>query len=1071
MVAAHKEANPSNTNAAIADITRTILAEAGAGNSVLTDATVDKYLSDIDDTDLLARAPAVWSTIVQNHLAFANEFQSGAAKMRIFTPKAAEHGWESPCTVIEFINDDMPFLVDSIAMEITRQGVAIQQIAHPLFAVTRDAHGALTALSPPADGQKLESWIHIEVERLTDAARIKMLGDGLVAILSDVRAAVEDWTKMKSKVQDVLSNLGGAAKVVPLEELDEARAFLQWAGDNHFTFMGYRDYDLVSANGKDSLKIVANSGLGVLREPKLGGVSASFNELPDHLKKLARSPQLLVLTKANSRATVHRAGYLDYIGIKRFDVNGQVIGERRFIGLYTSSSYHGDPTEIPLLRQKIAKVLARAGYPAGSHAGKNLLSILDNYPRDELFQIADDELYDISMGILRLGERGRTKLFIRRDLYARFYSCLIFLPRENYNTEVRVKLQDLLKRSLNGASAEFNVQLTESVLARIHMLVRTNPGSVSDIDTDALEAEIVAITRRWEDGVFANVATSIGEDAANAARREFVQPFPVAYREDTGAAQAIADFSASRQLTASAPLNVALHLAGDQLRFRAYHLATPITLSTALPMLENMGVKVKNERAYKIARNNADPIWIHEYSLTHSLASLELSAIKANFENTFLRAWTKTIENDGFNRLTLAAQLGAADVLVLRTYAKYLKQTGFTYSQSYLEQTLASHASIARDLIALFHARFDPAADNARAKAMADIAASIDTKLDDVANADEDRILRRFLAVIQATLRTNYYQQKPYLSVKLESAKVPELPEPRPLFEIFVYSPRVEGIHLRFGKVARGGLRWSDRPEDFRTEVLGLVKAQQVKNAVIVPVGSKGGFVLKAAPPSSDRDAFMKEGVDCYKNFLRGLLDLTDNLVKGKVVAPNNVVRHDADDPYLVVAADKGTATFSDYANGISAEYGHWLGDAFASGGSAGYDHKKMGITARGAWESVKRHFREIGVNTQTTDFTVAGVGDMSGDVFGNGMLLSEHIRLIAAFDHRHIFLDPNPDAANSFKERARMFALPRSSWDDYDKALISKGGRLFPRGAKSIELTPEAKATLGIDEIGRAHV
>ena len=1064
MAAAQKEVIPGNTNAAIADITRTILVAAGDGKCVLTEATVDKYLSDIDDTDLLARATPVWASIVQNHLAFAQDFQSGAAKMRIFTPKAAEHGWEAPCTVIEFVNDDMPFLVDSIAMEIIRQGIAILQIAHPLFAVTRDKHGSLTALTPPAEGQKLESWIHIEVERLTDATRIKALGDGLVTILSDVRAAVEDWAKIKSKVPDVLSNLGGAAKVVPLEELDEARAFLQWAADNHFTFLGYRDYDLVSANGKDSLKIVTNSGLGVLREPKLGGVSASFNELPDHLKKLARSPQLLVLTKANSRATVHRAGYLDYIGVKRFDANGQVIGERRFIGLYTSSSYHGDPTEIPLLRQKISKVLARAGYPAGSHAGKNLLSILDNYPRDELFQIADDELYDISMGILRLGERGRTKLFIRRDLYARFYSCLIFLPRENYNTEVRVKLQDLLKRSLNGSSAEFNVQLTESVLARIHMLVRTSPGNITDVDTEALEAEIVALTRRWEEGVFANVAKALGEDAANAARREFVQPFPVAYREDTGVAQAIADFGSSRQLSAEAPLNVALHLAGDQLRFRAYHLATPITLSTALPMLENMGVKVKNERAYKIARNNADPIWIHEYSLTHSLAALDLAAIKAKFENAFLRAWAKTIENDGFNRLTLAAQLGAEEVLVLRTYAKYLKQTGFTYSQSYLEQTLASHAGIARDLIALFHARFDPAGDQGRGKTMADIAASIDAKLDDVANADEDRILRRFLAVIQATLRTNYYQQKPYLSVKLESAKVPELPEPRPLFEIFVYSPRFEGIHLRFGKVARGGLRWSDRPEDFRTEVLGLVKAQQVKNAVIVPVGSKGGFVLKAAPPSSDRDAFMKEGVDCYKNFLRGLLDLTDNLVKGKVVAPNNVVRHDADDPYLVVAADKGTATFSDYANGISAEYGHWLGDAFASGGSAGYDHKKMGITARGAWESVKRHFREIGVNTQTTDFTVAGVGDMSGDVFGNGMLLSKHIRLVAAFDHRHIFLDPNPDAANSFKERARMFVLPRSSWDDYDKALISKGGGLFPRGAKSIDLTPEVKAALGID-------
>jgi glutamate dehydrogenase len=1068
MAAAHAEATLENTNSVIAEITQAIhtavFFEPSENLAMLDHAVVDTYLSDIDDTDLLARNPTDWAAIVRNHLTFGTDFQSGAPKMRIYSPKVGEHGWQAPCTVIEFVNDDMPFLVDSIAMEINRQGIAIQQIAHPLFSVRRDKHGTLTALSPITEGQKLESWIHIEIERLTDPARIKSLGDGLVAILSDVRAAVEDWAKMKAKIQDVLSNLGPAAKVVPLAELDEARAFLHWAADNHFTFLGYRDYELLSVNGKDSLKIIPNSGLGVLREPKLGGVSASFNELPDHLKKLARSPQLLVLTKANSRATVHRSGYLDYIGIKRFDADGQVIGERRFIGLYTSSSYHGDPTEIPLLRQKIDKVLTRAGYPAGSHAGKNLLSILDAYPRDELFQIADDELFETAMGILRLGERARTKLFLRRDLYARFYSCLIYLPRENYNTEIRVKLQDLLKKKLRGSSAEFNVQLTESVLARIHMLVRTSPGSVAEVDTVALEREIVALTRRWEEGVFSNLAAALGEDAANAARREFVLPFPAAYREDTGTEQAIADFTASCALSADAPLNVALHLHGDQLRFRVYHLGHPITLSTALPMLENMGVKVKNERAYKIERNDAPPIWIHEYSLTHSLVSVDFAATRAKFEDTFLRAWTKTIENDGFNRLTLNAQLAAADVLVLRTYAKYLKQTGFTYSQNYLEQALAANSIIARDLVELFHTRFDPNFGGDRANKIEAVVNAVEASLDNVANADEDRILRRFLAVIQATLRTNFYQHKPYLSIKLECAKVPELPEPKPLFEIFVYSPRMEGIHLRGGKVARGGLRWSDRPEDFRTEVLGLVKAQMVKNAVIVPVGSKGGFVLKAAPPSNDREAYLKEGIECYKTFLRGLLDITDNLVKGKVVAPRNVVRHDADDPYLVVAADKGTATFSDYANAISAEYGHWLGDAFASGGSAGYDHKKMGITAKGAWESVKRHFREIGVNTQTTDFTVVGVGDMSGDVFGNGMLLSRHIRLVAAFDHRHIFLDPTPDAAKSFAERERMFGLPRSSWEDYDKAIISKGGGVHARAAKSIDLTPEVKQALGID-------
>jgi len=1059
-----------NQHAAFVEVKNIIETSASAARREIALVLLEKYFSDIDEDDFGARGAHDWATILQNHLAFADDFQTGAPKLRLYTPKLAEHGWAANATVIEFVNDDMPFLVDSIAMEINRQGIAIQQIAHPLFATTRDIDGSLTTVASASEGQKLESWIHIEIERLTDSVRIKQLGDGLVSVLNDVRTAVQDWPKMHAKIVDIIGSLDAAANVVPPAELDEARAFLSWVADSHFTFLGYRDYALNSVNNTDTLNIIANSGLGVLREPRLGGVSATFNELPDALKKLAREPQLLVLTKANTRATVHRPGYLDYIGIKRFNASGVVVGERRFIGLYTSSSYHADPADIPLLRQKTSNVMIRAGYPPASHAGKNLLSILDGLPRDELFQMTEDALYETALGVLHLGERARTKLFIRRDLYARFYSCLIYLPRENYNTDIRVKLQDLLKDKLNGTSAEFNVQLTESVLARIHMLVRTNPASVIDIDSKALEADIVALTRRWEDGVFAEVSTTMGEDAANLARREFVQPFPVGYREDVDAKQAIDDFAASRWLSVEQPLSVSLYEHGEdgnKLRIRAYHLGSAVTLSRALPMLENMGVKVESERAYKIERHNAAAIYIHDYSLTHAFGAFDFANIKTKFEATFTRAWNKDIDNDGFNRLTLAANLAFDEVTVLRAYAKYLKQTGFTFSQSYIEQTLAAHSRITASLVSLFHTRFDPVKDANRNDATATIEADINLQLDNVANADEDRILRRFLAVILASLRTNFYQRKAYLSIKLDCAKVPELPEPRPLFEIFVYSPRMEGIHLRGGKVARGGLRWSDRQEDFRTEVLGLVKAQMVKNAVIVPVGSKGGFVLKAAPPPSDRDAYLKEGVACYKNFLRGLLDVTDNLIKGSVVAPPNVVRHDADDPYLVVAADKGTATFSDYANAISAEYGHWLGDAFASGGSVGYDHKKMGITAKGAWESVKRHFREfsdVGHNTQTTDFTVAGVGDMSGDVFGNGMLLSQHIRLVAAFDHRHIFIDPSPDAAASHVERARLFALPRSSWEDYEKSLISKGGGVFARGAKSIALTDEAKQALGID-------
>ena len=1045
----------------------------------------NKYCNDVDAEDFVARNAEQWAALSLSHLAFGNEFQRGAPKMRIFNPRLAENGWDAASTVIEFINDDMPFLVDSIAMEINRQGIAIQLVLHPLFDATRDQHGVLTKLDDAKGGQRVESWIHVEIERITDPARIKALGDGLVAVLGDVRAAVEDFPAMKAKIAEMLSNMGGAAKVVPLEELDEARAFLSWTADNHFTFLGYRDYELSQQKGVDILKIVPKSGLGILREPKLGGVSQSFNELSPELKALARKPQLLVLTKANSRATVHRPGYLDYIGVKRFDDKGNVIGERRMIGLYTSSTYHADPREIPLLRRKISVLMARAGFPASSHAGKNLFSILDTYPRDELFQIGDDELFDTAMGILRLGERARTRMFVRRDIYARFYSCLIYLPRENYNTETRLKLQEILKRAFNGVSVEFNVQLSESVLARIHMLIRTAPGAALQIDIKALEAEVIFALRKWEDGVFTLVTQSpgLGEDVANQARRDFVLPFPAAYREDVSAAQAVADFVTAQSLTNGSPIGMSLYRPStaneNSLRFRLIKLGDAVPLSASLPMLENMGVKVENERSYVIARNNLVPLHIHDFGLTHNFADLELERIKGKFETAFAGIWKREVENDGFNRLTLAASLASEEILLLRAYAKYLKQTGFTFSQQYIEQTLAKHATIAQQLVQLFHARFDPAYPGERIDDEKNIVAAIKETLDAVSNADEDRILRRFLAVIRATLRTNHYQpdkqgaRKSYVSFKFESAKVPELPEPKPLFEIFVYSPRFEGIHLRGGKVARGGLRWSDRPEDFRTEVLGLVKAQMVKNAVIVPVGSKGGFVLKMAPPSSDREAYMKEGVACYQSFLRGLLDITDNLINGTVVPPQHVVRHDADDPYLVVAADKGTATFSDYANAISFEYGHWLGDAFASGGSVGYDHKKMGITAKGAWESVKRHFREItdvhpgGIDTQTTDFTVAGVGDMSGDVFGNGMLLSKHIRLVAAFDHRHVFLDPNPDAAKSYKERERMFALPRSSWEDYNRALISTGGGVYSRGAKNIAVTPEVKAILGISGVG----
>ena len=1052
---------------------------AGAGEKEAR-AFISQYYDNVDPEDLADRAPEDLYGAAMAHLSFARVFATGMPKLRVYNPRPEEHGWSSPHTVIEIVNDDMPFLVDSVTMEVNRQGYTLHLFNHPIIATRRDEEGHLKSFGPAGGEGHHESLIHVEVDREIDPARLKALGGGILAVLADVRAAVEDWKAMRERMQEMVKGLEPPPSFLPKEETDEARAFLEWAADEHFTFLGCRDYELEMVNGEDQLRIVPRSGLGVLREPKLGGVSHSFAELPRELRALAREPRLLVLTKANARATVHRPGYLDYVGVKKFDAAGKVVGERRFVGLYTSSAYHADPREIPLLRRKVARVVERAGFRPSSHMHKNLLSVLQEYPRDELIQIDEDSLLETTMGILRLGDRRKTRVFIRRDLYGRFYSCLIFMPRENFNTDVRVKIQEILKRHLNGTSAEFTVKLSESVLARIHMLVRSSPREQPNYDVHAIEADIVQATRRWEDDLKIALIEILGEERATSVMRRYAHAFPVAYRDAVTPRSAVRDIAFIEKLDAGNPYSVSLYrpVESDEhtLRLRVFRLGASVPLSASLPVLENMGLEVLDELSYEISRGgpgegeNAEPVFMHDFGLRGARPIPDVEAVKPLTEEALLRIARREIDNDGFNRLTPGAALAAEDVVVLRAYAKYLKQTGFTFSQTYIEQTLAAHPGIASKLVALFHARFDPALAARRDEVQKKLNDEIRALLNAVPNADEDRILRRFLHLVAATIRTNHWakgadaRRKPYLSFKFVCAQVPELPEPRPLYEVFVYSTRFEAIHLRGGKVARGGLRWSDRPEDFRTEVLGLMKAQMVKNAVIVPVGSKGGFVLKNAPPASDRDAFLKEGVECYKNFLRGLLDITDNLLGGKVVPPKDVVRHDADDPYLVVAADKGTATFSDIANGVSAEFGFWLGDAFASGGSAGYDHKKMGITAKGAWESVKRHFREMGVDTQTQDFTVVGVGDMSGDVFGNGMLLSRHIKLLAAFDHRHVFLDPNPDPESSFVERERLFNLPRSSWDDYDKTLLSAGGGIFPRSAKSIPVSPEVRAALEID-------
>jgi glutamate dehydrogenase len=796
------------------------------------------------------------------------------------------------------------------------------------------------------------------------------------------------------------------------------------------------------------------------------------------------------------------------------------VAEERFLGLFTSGAYMRRPQDVPLVRRKVEAVLQRAGFRRDSHSGKALRHILETLPRDELFQCTDDELYTTAIGILALQERARTRLFVRRDKYGRFYSCLVYLPRDRFSSEVRERVEATLKRALHGERIDSSIQVGESPLANLHLIVRPKPGDKATYDVGELESKIAQIVRNWHDELRDTLVQKHGEEKGLKLAARFGRALPAGYIEEVTPHIAAADVEMAASLRDADDIRLNLYRSrrkADTLHFKVFRLGGDIALSEVIPLLENMGLKVLTEHLYEIDAEGGR-LYIQDIEVQPALrCEFDIEQVREMFQTAFEQIWRGVAENDAFNKLILGAQLDWRQVSVLRGYCKYLLQTGVPFSQTYMEDTLNRYPAAAGLLVELFEAGFDPQRENAgkasnetarerlgkelqalvppevikahprfvedltaarsapRTQQIALIIASIKVLLEQVASLDEDRILRAYLAVIGATLRTNYFQTErrgtrngishEYFSFKFDSSKVPDLPKPRPYREIFVYSARVEGVHLRFGPVARGGLRWSDRREDFRTEVLGLVKAQMVKNTVIVPVGSKGGFFVKRPPASGERDAVLAEGIACYRMFINGLLDITDNLVEGKVAHPADVVRHDADDPYLVVAADKGTATFSDIANAVSAEHGYWLGDAFASGGSAGYDHKKMGITAKGAWESVKRHFRALGRDCQTQDFTCVGIGDMSGDVFGNGMLLSRHIRLIAAFDHRHVFIDPDPDTAASLKERERMFALPRSSWADYDSKLISKGGGVFARTAKSIPVSPEACRALGIDE------
>jgi glutamate dehydrogenase len=1028
---------------------------------------VRQYYRWVPVPDLADREPDDLCGAVVAHWRTARQRDPGEVKVAVYNPGSERDGWRSPFTVVEIVGDDMPFIVDSVTMELSRQGYGIELLIHPVMRVVRDDEGELVEVLEPgaeAPGMLSESVIHAEVTRQSDSDRLSVLRAGVELILEEVRAAVEDWTPMRDRTAELADALRRDPPPVDAHELAETEAFLQWLADDHFTFLGYREYELGGPH-RSELQAIPGSGLGILR----GSSANPRKPLGARALELAHSEHPLVLTKANSRSTVHRPAYLDYVGLKRYSPDGEVVGERRFLGLYTTMAYKSSPRVIPLLRDKVERVMARAGFPPDSHDAKGLIDILESLPRDLLVQIPTDDLFEIAIGILGLGERQRVRLFVSPDPLDRFVSCTLCLPRDRFNTRNREAAGAILAEAFGGGQVDWRIYLSESVIVRVDFVVHTPDGVPPGYDVPTIEAQIVQATRAWSDDLRAALIAEHGEQEGLDLYRSFGEAFPRGYQADCSGPVAVADIDRVRELERTRRPIISIYRpegAGDDAIRCKLLSAAKVSLSDVLPTFEHMGAKVVDERPYELTPHDRPPVWIYDFGLRCPTRQLERFATA--FAEVFLGVWSGELEDDRLNGLVLAAGLSGREITVIRGVARYLRQATIAFSNRYMEQTLVANPKVAIRLLRLFRSRFDP---DRRDPTAAELGATmIEKAIDEVSSLDEDRILRNFLAVLRATLRTNYFRRdedgRPpgYLSFKLDPTQLPFLPRPRPRYEIFVYSPRVEGIHLRGGKVARGGLRWSDRREDFRTEVLGLMKAQMVKNALIVPVGSKGGFVVKRLPPGDDRKAQLEETIACYRTFLRGLLDLTDNYAGDEVVGPSRVIRYDDDDPYLVVAADKGTASFSDIANDVSAQYGLWLGDAFASGGSHGYDHKQMGITARGAWESVKRHFRELGTDIQNHDFTVVGIGDMSGDVFGNGMLCSPRTRLVGAFNHQHVFLDPNPDPEASYAERRRLFELPRSSWSDYDRSLISAGGGVFQRSAKKIPISTEMQQALGIE-------
>jgi glutamate dehydrogenase len=1037
------------------------------------------YYNGVPANELTSRNTRSLAYIAKNHFELARSWTKGPRAIRVYDPDKDQDGWESKHTIIQIVTANTPFLIDSVMMELHRLGYSIHLTIHPLLHLQRNKKRKIENIIPfttNIDSTLFESFVYMEIDKENDASRLEQLDACLNRILEDTRLAVKDRKAMTNKVGKIIESLESNPSKVSSGEIKRSTLFLRWLLDNNFVFLGIREYDLSIGKQGESLRIVPGTGLGILRSHNNKQQPKSFDILQENIKRNVQSKKLLIITKSNSLSTVHRPAHLDYIGVLRFNTRGRVVGEYRILGLYTSSAYMSNPETIPLIRDKINKVVKQSALVPDGHASKALLNILHTYPRDELFQTDVRQLYDTAMGILSLQERKQVRLFARRDPFDRFFACIVFIPKERFNSDIRQQIQLILMNALNGTSVEFSTTISDSVYAQLYLIIHTSPGTVPKYNLKSIEDNVASATRSWADNLEIAYLEKYERRQSLDYFRRYQTAFPPSYIENNSVEEAIFDSQYIDQALEEKQLTSNLYrdLNSDNNHF-ILKLFTPdnaIPLSTVLPILENMGLFIESERPYKVRPLNAGVVWLHDFGIHYNgLNNSVFLKIRDIFQEAFKQIWAGKIENDGFNRLVLCAGLSAREVMVLRAYAKYMRQLGTSFSEIYIQDTLINNPQITKLLMALFSILFEPnlVRDKRHQGKIRKHQRAIESGLNTVSSLDEDRILRRFYDLIRATLRTNYFQtdelkqDKEYLSLKVAPELIPDLPHPYPKFEIFVYSPKVEGVHLRGGQVARGGLRWSDRREDFRTEVLGLMKAQMVKNAVIVPVGAKGGFFVKQSPVG-DRQAILQEGINCYKTFIRSLLDITDNRVGDKIIPPANVVRYDDDDPYLVVAADKGTATFSDIANEISAEYDFWLGDAFASGGSEGYDHKKMGITARGAWESVKHNFQVLEVDTQNTDFNVIGIGDMAGDVFGNGMLLSPHIKLVAAFNHMHIFIDPDPDPLSSFAERRRLFELPRSSWADYNDGLISKGGGVFPRSAKSIPLSDQIKSLVQVD-------